>query len=473
MKFAVTMASRLVQFSPRLARLAAGMLGSPLRYLKGDLAEKKQISINLPDTKLALVNDLDLVSIVLADKQGIFPKSADLELILRPLIGRGVFGQPGGELVKKARKTYVAALSQLPDSAISLVSRSVTKRYLHTWGLHAGTVPIPSELSRLTIDVVSEATLGTCFTEQESRRFVELFFRYHKRVNPLLLLLTSRNPDDREALFARFGLEKIGDEMRDLIRHRFLVPLLHEDPGACTSPFGSVLLKATQESIGNGKSLIDDKMRQTAIIDEIAVMLLAGHETSASVLSWLLWELANQPAEQLAIRRLLNAQEAHAASAATPGQSATASEADRRLAALINESLRLYPPIALLLRESTQETALGSRRLPADSYVVVSPWSIHRHGGRWEHAQAFQPSRWLTEDSPPALRERMAFIPFGYGPRVCPGKRFAEVEMQAILSELIRSSSFSRTWGKTPKPLGMLTSRPDRDFRLTAAQLPA
>jgi cytochrome P450 len=470
MKSTLKMGRDLIAFSPRLARLAASVLGSPLRYLKGDLALKNQIIINLPDAKLALVNELVTVGVVMSDKQGTYPKSKDLELLLRPLIGRGLFAQPGGEAVKQVRKTYVKALSQLTDEDVAAVSTRMTKRYLEAWRRHQRPVRVPSELSRLAIDIVTEATLGRCFTAEESQRFAALFFQYHKKANPLLGLLTPRSSDDRVHLLARLGLEKVGAEMRDLIRHRFLTPLLQEDPVACAAPLARVLLESTQILNDGAKPLADDLPRQTAILDEIAVMLLAGHETSASVLSWLLWELADMPDEQREIRRLLHTSELQPQSSDAVTAQELGSSADRRLAALISESLRLHPPIALLLRETTQDIAVGERHLPADSFVVVSPWTIQRHPDRWEDAQTFMPSRWLSDLPPSALQDRMAFIPFGQGPRVCPGKRFAEVELQAILSELMRSCDFSRPWGRSPKPLGTLTSRPDRDFRLVVKQ---
>jgi len=470
MKSTLKMGRDLIAFSPRLARLAASVLGSPLRYLKGDLAQKSQIIISLPDTQLALVNNLATVADVMSDKQGTYPKSADLELLLRPLIGRGVFAQPGGEPVKQTRKTYVRALSQLTDEEVATVSTRMTRRYLEAWRRNPRSVRIPSELSRLTIDIVTETTLGCCFTAEESQRFTALFFEYHKKANPLLLLLTPKSADDRADLLARLGLEKVGAEMRDLIRHRFLTPLLQEDPVACAAPFARVLLDSTQESNDGARRLADAPSRQTAILDEIAVMLLAGHETSASVLSWLLWELADMPDEQREIRRLLHGGKMQSGSADSAPERESGITADRRVAALISESLRLHPPIALLLRETTKDMAVGDRHLPADSFVVVSPWTLQRHPDRWENAQAFLPSRWLSDLPPPALQDRMAFIPFGQGPRVCPGKRFAEVELHAILSELMRNCAFSRPRGRSPKPLGTLTSRPDRDFRLVVEQ---
>jgi cytochrome P450 len=463
----MTLAGRLARFSPRLVRLAARLAGSPLRYMSGAPSEREMIVLNLPAAKLALLNDLDVVKQVLNDREGTFPKSSDLELLLQPLIGRGVFGQPGGDAVKQVRRVYVRALSQVPDGVIDRVARQLTRQYLADWKQRGRRVPIPSELSRLTIDIVSQATLETRFTPQQSQRFVDLFFEYHKRANPLVLLLAPRGLSKRRGLIKHIGLEEIGAQMRALIRERFVDPLLDEASRARLSPFASALLESADLPNIGGAPLARDEARKTALVDEISVMLLAGHETSASVLSWLLWELAGQPDEQDSVGELLRAQETDAGGGLA-SDSASHEGAQPRVSALIQESLRMYPPIAFLLRETQQDVVFRDRAIPTGSYVVVSPWTLQRHRRLWQNSDRFDPTRWLGVE-PPA--DRMAFIPFGQGPRVCPGKRFAELEMVAIMSELLLDHRFARARGRRPQPLGSLTSRPDRDFRLVAREI--
>ena len=465
MELIITLAGRLARFSPRLVTMAARLAGSPMRYLSGLPVEREMVMLGLPAAKLALLNDLPLVRQVLSDRAGTYPKSSDLELLLQPLIGRGVFGQPGGDAVKQARRIYVRALSQIPDGDVDRITREVTRRYLRDWRRRGRPVHIPSELSRLTIDVVSQATLGSCFEPRESRRFVDLFFEYHRRANPLVLLLAPRGLSVRRGLIERLGLQEIGAQMRGLIRERFVEPLLDERSVARRAPFAAALLESADLGSSGDTSPVREEARKTALLDEIAVMLLAGHETSASVVSWLLWELAGNPAEQDSVRGLLRARQTEPAARPEGSADTPSKNAQRRLTALIQESLRLYPPIAFLLRETQQDVAFRNRPVPAGGYVVVSPWTLQRHRRLWKDPDRFDPTRWLGAE-PPA--DRSAFIPFGQGPRVCPGRRFAEVEMLSIVSELLLDHRFERTWGRHPQPLGSLTSRPDRDFRLVA-----
>jgi cytochrome P450 len=247
------------------------------------------------------------------------------------------------------------------------------------------------------------------------------------------------------------------------------MPLLDERSEARRAPFASALLEATRPPDGDSVPLEQDEARQAAILDEISVMLLAGHETTASVLSWLLWELAGVPEEQDRIARLVHAPASERSGSPADSQQGALDAASPWIAAMIQESLRLYPPIAFLLRETTGDVTLRGKPVPANSYIVVSPWTIQRHRRVWQAPDAFDPKRWMEGAPPRAMENRTAFIPFGQGPRVCPGKRFADLEMNAILSELLGACRFTRASGGLPRPLGSLTSRPDRDFRLIVA----
>lgn len=466
MALMLSLAGGLAGRSRFLTRLAGRLVARQLRRLKGKPVERQLLVYELPATQLALANDLRVVDTILSDRAGTFPKAAALERLLRPLVGSGVFGQPGGDAVKQARRIYVRALTRIPEQRVAAVAGELTRAYLADWQRAGHPVAIPSEMSRLTIDIVSVASLGARFTVAEGQRFVELFFEYHRRVNPVLLLLASQDAAAQDALVERMGLVAIGAEMRELIRQRFVAPLLGAAADAPQAPFAAALLEAADAGALPGLSSAANaaraRSRETAMLDEIAVMLLAGHETTASVLSWLLWELADAPTEQDEVAALIaTPPTASGDDGVAPEQTVT-----RRLGALIQEALRLYPPIAFLLREATEAVSFRQRPICAGGFVVVSPWTIQRHRALWPQPDHFDPQRWLAAEPPAAMADRLAMIPFGYGPRVCPGKRFAEAEMHAILGELLGACRFARGRGRTPQPLGSLTSRPDYDFRL-------
>lgn len=427
---------------PMLYRVMLLWMPSPMRLLSWKTFERQLLIYKLPAGTVALANDLAVAENVLADRDGKFPKSTHLEAMLRPLIGQGVFGQPGGDAVRERRKTYLKVLAKVSDAEVENVARSLTKSYMKAWGQSGGRVLVPREMSRLTIDIVTKVIFDDCFTEEESSKFVDLFFEYHKRCNPSLVFCTSGDSESELRFLRCVELDTIGQEMRSMLWRRFVAPVVEEISfSRKTSLFVSALL----EEVGE----LPEEELATVLLDEISVMVLAGHETSASVLSWLFWEISGNPSLVSGLR---------SSDKDSPAFS-------KELESLIQEGLRLYPPIAFYLRDVKEDTEFRGKNLPSGSSIAISPWTIHRHKGVWEQAAKFCPARWLVSTGKSEY-SKLRFQPFGYGARFCPGKYFAEAELRAILSEVVMVMNIERIEGREPVPLGNLTSRPDYDFCL-------
>ena len=262
---------RVLGSVPLLVRLTRRFAPNPFRHLHGKPLERWLLLYDLGRRSLALANDSASVETVMQDRAGNFPKCAALETLLKPLIGGGVFGQPGGAPVKDARRLYIRALAQIPDAEIVAACREITGEYLTRWLAADGQpIPICTELSRLTVDIVSRCTLRGRFDAAESRRFAELFFEYHQRCNPLLLLLSEGRPDSAEALIRGMDIHPIGSAMRDLMRERFLSPLVTGNAAALGAPFAASLSDAGLISAPPGQG--DDgprAARETVIVRAI------------------------------------------------------------------------------------------------------------------------------------------------------------------------------------------------------------
>jgi cytochrome P450 len=438
--------SRLAGLTALTTRLAAKVVGEPMHYLAAKAFERKLLVYKLPFRRLALANDPAIAETVLIDRHGTFPKSAVVTALLQPMIGAGVFGQPGGEAVRLKRRLFIQALARSDDADVSRIADTLTAAYIARWRAAGDDVVVPRELSRLTVDIVAQAMLGHRFSPEESVRFVDLFFAYHQRAAPVLLMLAGRSPGSMHKIVHQLGLEEIGAAMRGLIEARFLAPIEAGEPAARQAAFSRVLLEAATGP-------------RQALLDEIAVMLLAGHETTASTLSWLLWQLAGCQEQQDGVAALLAGKAPFGAAGVAWHTNTPAAVR----AALIDETLRLYPPIAFFLRETTSDLTLREKSLAAGDFIVAAPWTLQRHRSRWSDADRFEPQRWLTSaERPPPT----AFLPFGFGARSCPGQRFAYLEMHAILQRLLTQCRFLPLAEAAPSPLGSLTSRPDREFRL-------
>jgi cytochrome P450 len=198
----------------------------------------------------------------------------------------------------------------------------------------------------------------------------------------------------------------------------------------------------------------DTGARLTAdeVVDQVATLFLAGHETSASTLAWALYLLACQPELQQRVRQEV---------AAAWGDRLPAFGETRHLPLthdVFKETLRLYPPIAFYLREAAQAGGcLRDKPVAQGDMVAVSPWIVHRHEGLWERPDEFDPGRFCTEAG--RASAKAAYLPFGMGPRACPGAAFATQESLLIIAQIVRRYRIEVGPGVEPRPVARLTLR--------------
>jgi cytochrome P450 len=212
----------------------------------------------------------------------------------------------------------------------------------------------------------------------------------------------------------------------------------------------SLLLSARDEE--TGEPMPDQQVR-----DEALTLLLAGHETTANALAWALHLLANHPAEQDLVRAELAALDEPATVADLPRL--------RYTGAVVNETMRLYPPAWVILRHLTQERTIAGYRLAAGSALLFSPWVVHRDPQWWPEPHRFRPDRWLSGEVPP---HRYAYFPFGGGPRQCIGNDFAITEAVLVLATLLRDWRVAAALGTPPvRPRPLVTLRPGDGVWLT------
>jgi cytochrome P450 len=189
------------------------------------------------------------------------------------------------------------------------------------------------------------------------------------------------------------------------------------------------------------------------VIDQLAVFFLAGHETTASSLAWSFFLLSCQPGVLQGVRAEIRSQ---------LGEREFAFHDLKLLTGVRNvfrETLRLYPPVAFLTRRALRDDRFGRFRVPAGSFVVVSPWLLHRHRGYWRHPGRFDPSRF---EVPGAGARAGAYIPFGLGPRVCTGATIAQLEASLILCEVLRRHDVQVLEPERVFPGSRVTIRPMR-----------
>jgi cytochrome P450 len=186
-------------------------------------------------------------------------------------------------------------------------------------------------------------------------------------------------------------------------------------------------------------------------VDNAATFYLAGHETTANTTAWTLFLLSEQPELQE-----LAAREAEAALSA--GIDARLPDRLPLLRTILEESLRLYPPVPRFDREAVAADRIGEHDILPGELISIWPWIIHRHKRLWEDPDAFDPGRFAQAARQD--RHRFQYLPFGAGPRTCVGARLAMSEALTILAIWLRRWRFAPLPGRTVQLSGMVTLRP-------------
>ncbi|HTI23729.1 MAG TPA: cytochrome P450 [Kutzneria sp.] len=185
--------------------------------------------------------------------------------------------------------------------------------------------------------------------------------------------------------------------------------------------------------------------------DELVTLLLAGHETTASTLSWAFHLLSRHPE----VGERLRAEAVEVLGDRRP-EFADLTRL-RYTTQVVEETMRLYPPVWILTRQAQADDEIGGYRVPAGADVLVCPYTLHRHPAFWLNAEKFDPDRFAPSGQP--ARHRYAYLPFGAGPRVCVGSNLGMMEAVFVLAMVARELRLSSIPGRTAVPEPMLSLR--------------
>lgn len=381
----------------------------------------------------ALVNDPASVREVLVEG-GVdrFARSPATVRLLRPMVGRGLFLSTGAAW-RHQRRTLAPAFTPRAIGLLAPAMRAAIDGSLDRIGAAEGRdVDLLSACQSLALEVAGQAmfSLGT-------RRFGgPMRARIHEygRIGApglLDLLMPADIITPRDVLRRHHGRRWMALVERMLAaRHRQAPP---------APDLLSLIEAARDPETGEG-------FDAEAVRDQMATMVLAGHETTALTIFWALTLLAQAPAWQARI-------------AAEAREAGTGDWTRLKLTrAVVEETLRLYPPAFAMVRIARREELVAGVRLRPGDAAVVAPWVLHRHRRLWEAPEAFDPRRFLAPNAPP---DRFAYLPFGAGPRACIGAQFALAE--AVLAVAMTVARFRIALaGKRPVlPVAIVTTTPD------------
>ena len=203
-------------------------------------------------------------------------------------------------------------------------------------------------------------------------------------------------------------------------------------------------------------------MTRDELIDQLGVFFLAGHETTASVLTWAVYIIASQPAVAARVREEVNT---------AVGDGQIGFDDIKKLPYTRNvfrETLRLYPPLTFIPRVAAENCEIDGYRIKRGAMVMIAPWTIHRHRRYWNDPELFDADRFSSEREHEIARG--TYIPFGQGPRVCAGATFAQIESTLILASVVRYFDFECLDADKVFPVARLTTRPRHEISCRVQQ---
>ena len=411
---------------------------------------------------LLLVNEPAAVRQVLVSEVEAFPKHPYMLWILEPLIGRGIFAVNGEEWAQQRRLLdqafQMAQLQRVMPQMAAACQASLARLEAQAAGdLVAGrSVDADAEMTLVTADVIVRTILSRSLEGAEAEAIFAAFTRYQKRAGRALMLRLLRLPRRPLQGYLARDAAPIRAWLAAAIDARLNAPAGHA-PG---DDLLAALIEARDPETGACFS-------REELVDQVCVLFLAGHETSASALGMAVYLLGCFPEVQQRLRA--EVLEVLGSRAGAPDQP-LGFEDLRQLsygAAIFNETLRLYPPLSFFIRESQVNTELAGSRCPMRALVTISPWVIQRHEQHWSEPNAFRPERFLSDANADDRRwARDAFLPYGLGPRKCPGAAFAQQEALLVLAELVRRFEVLPDLEHEPELVARLTLRSRNGIRV-------
>lgn len=387
-----------------------------------------------------LANDPALVQTILRDRPRDFPKSDRIGEGLRPLLGQSVF-LTNGTLWDHQRRIIDPAFERgrLTQSLPAMweAGQAMVARVLDQIG--TGTeIEIEEVASHAAADVIFRTLFSIPI---EDRLAAQVFdeFRAYQRSQPILNLAAFIRLPRWMPRFHRAKTKRAAKRIRGLITQLVDQRKVVIADGTAPDDLATRIMTTPDPETGTCFTAAE-------MVDQVAIFFLAGHETSASALAWALYCCAAAPDWQTLI-----ADEAEALVDPKDVKRLTNSRD------VFRETLRLYPPVPMMVRETTRPETFRKRAIPKAAQLVLSPWHLHRHTRLWDDPDSFDPSRWQSDATRKSARE--AYMPFSAGPRVCPGAGFAMAEGPLLLSLLLRAVAVTPVPDKTPKPVAHLTVR--------------
>lgn len=403
--------------------------------------------VKMPNFDLYVINDTKEVKRMMVDEVREFPKSAFLHELLSPLLGESIF-TTNGEVWKKQRELLRPSFEMTRiNKVFNLMSEAVADMMdrFSKYPNHA-IIEVDEAMTFITADVIFRTIMSSKLDEEKGKKILNAFVTFQEQSVHTAMRRMFRFPKWLSYVLGDRKRAKAGDVIRqvlsDIIKPRYDMA----DNAEFEDILGSLLLVVDADT--------NKRFSFEEILDQVAMLFLAGHETTASSLTWTLYLLSLYPKKQeKAYEEITQVLQGGAIEISHLRQF-------KYLTNIFKESLRLYPPVGFFAREAKKDTQVRDKLIKKDSGVVIAPWLIHRHEEFWTNPHGFNPSRFEGE------YKKDAYLPFGVGERICIGQGFAMQEAILILANILKTYKLELEEGFVPDVVGRLTVRSANGMRI-------
>ena len=402
--------------------------------------------------KRYLINGADAIHRVLVENTANYRRTSLTIRILRPIVGEGLLLSEGAEW-RHQRRTMAPALAPRVVPMLARHIAQATEEWLARLAVDTSReIDILSAVQFLALEIAARSMFSVEMGQYGAplRRLIAEFAAGLGRPYFLDMMLPAGIPTWRDLARRRFRTRWVA-LMDEIVAARLQTP-----PGDTPRDLFDMLLAARDPETGAAFS-------REQLRDQMATMIVAGHETTALTLFWSLYLLTCVPAEQERVAQEVLGLDLR------PDAAAAALSKMPYTKAVVNEALRLYPPAFTMARIAVATDQVGDLVIPGGTLVMISPWVLHRHTKLWKEPDAFNPSRFLGEVP---LAHRYAYLPFGAGPRVCIGAQLALTEACLVLAAIIQRFDVTLADTTPIMPVAVIVTKPDHAalFRLRERQ---
>jgi cytochrome P450 len=428
--------------------LLKALRANPLECWTEAHFNKPIVTGGFPFARVAVVSDPAAVRQVLVEDQQVYCKSAIERRVLAVRMRNGLV-TVSGEQWQRQRRVLAPMFGRKMTTGFAPAMARVVDALVERWQSRpeGSVVEVKSEMSHVALEALLRCIFSDGIGDPEAvGTATTRYYRTGGGLDPFDII----GLPDFIPRFTRRGigsaLRSYDDALSEAIAERRRS--LAADPNAPRDMLGAMLAAEDPET--------GERLTETEVKDNVMTFFFAGQETTSSTMTWVLYLLSQSPEWRERV-----AEEAESVRG-------SAVEALVQTRAVVEEALRLYPPVIGITRTALRRTELAGRTIERGTMIIISPYVLHRHSLLWGDPNLFDPTRFLPGRA--KTIERYAYLPFGVGPRVCIGAAFALQEATLVVATLMKHFVLDLVPGQSVWPVIEFTTKPRDGLRMAVTR---